>query len=78
LRREGLGRWQKGFNPQFKPFSGHTMRRKLFRMYVKERENMKDFISNTPRRVAMTTDNWKNDITNEVYICVTAHFVDST
>jgi len=46
-------------------------------MYVDERENVKDFILNAPGRVAMTTDNWKNDSTNEEYICVTAHFVDS-
>ena len=46
-------------------------------MYVKERGNVKDFILNTPKRVAVTTDNWKNDSTNEEYICMATHFVDS-
>jgi len=36
-----------------------------------------DFILNAPGRVAMTTDNWKSDSTNDEYICVTTHFVDS-
>ena len=67
----------KGFNPQFKPFSRHSARRELVKMYVKGRENMKDFILNAPGRVVMTTNNWKNDSTNEEYICVTAHLVDS-
>jgi len=38
---------------------------------------VKDLILNAFGRVAMTTDNWKNDSTNEEYICVTTHFVDS-
>jgi len=77
LEKLGFRKMTKGFNPQFKPFSRHTVRRELFKMYVKERENVKDFILNAPGRVTMTTNNWKNDGTNEEYIYVTAHFVDS-
>ena len=49
----------------------------MYKRQVKERENVKDLILNAFGRVAMTTDNWKNDSTNEEYICVTTHFVDS-
>jgi len=66
-----------GFNPQFKFFSRYTARRELIKMHVKERDNVKDIILNAPGRVAMTTDTWKNDSTNEEYICVTTHFVYS-
>ena len=73
VEKRGFRKMAKGFN-----LSRHTARRELFKMHVKERENVKDFILNAPGKVAMTTDNWKNDSTNyEEYICVTAHFVDS-
>ena len=77
VEKQGFRKMAKGFNPQFKPFSRNTARRELFKMYVKERENVKDFILNALGRVAMTTDNWKSDSTNDEYICVTTHFVDS-
>ena len=51
VEKEGFRKMAKGFNPQFKPFSRHTTRRELFKMYVKERENVKDFILNAT---------WKN------------------
>ena len=77
VEKRGLRKMVKGFNPQFRPFSRQTATRELFKMYVKERENVKDLILNAPGRVAMITDNWKYDSTNKEYICVTAHFVDS-
>lgn len=46
-------------------------------MCVKERENMKDFTLNALGRVAMVIDNCSIDRTNEEYIFVIAHFVDS-
>jgi len=76
IEKRGFRKMVKG-NLQSCPFSRHTIRRELFKMYVKDRENVKDLISNAPGRVVMTTDNWKNDNTNEDYICVTAQFVDS-
>ena len=77
IEKRGFRMMAKRFNPQFKAFRRHTTKRELFKMYVKERENVKYLILNTPRRVAMTTGNWKNDSTNEEYICVIPHFVDS-
>jgi len=38
IEKRGFRKMAKGFNPQFKPFSRHTARRELFKMYVKERE----------------------------------------
>ena len=64
VEKRGFRKMTKGFNPQFKAFSRHTVRRELLKMYVKERENVKDLILDAPGRVAMTTDNWKNERTN--------------
>ena len=46
-------------------------------MCVKEGGNMKDFILNALGKVAMATDNYSIDSTNEEHIFVTVHFVDS-
>ena len=78
VEKRGIRKMAKRFNPQFKPFNRHTVRRELFKMYKRERENVKYFILNAPKRVAMTINIWKNDSTNEEDICVTVHFVDSS
>ncbi|XP_074277565.1 zinc finger BED domain-containing protein RICESLEEPER 2-like [Silene latifolia] len=62
--------------PQFKPFSRDVVRRELFSMYVKERDNIKELLAKAPGRICLTVGNWKARDTKEEYICVTTHFID--
>ncbi|KAL9239499.1 hypothetical protein vseg_013813 [Gypsophila vaccaria] len=62
--------------PQYKPFSRAVVRRELFSMYVKERDNIKELLAKAPGRICLTVGNWKARDTKEEYICVTTHFID--
>ncbi|KAK4374179.1 hypothetical protein RND71_004856 [Anisodus tanguticus] len=77
VQKRGFRRMTRRLNSQFKPFSRQTAMRELFAMFVKERDNLKEFIAKAHGKVCLTTDNWKCKYNREEYICVTAHFVDS-
>ncbi|XP_021860821.1 zinc finger BED domain-containing protein RICESLEEPER 2 isoform X2 [Spinacia oleracea] len=62
--------------PQFKPFSRTIVRRELFSMYLKERDNIKEMLAKAPGRICLTVGNWKARDTKDEYICVTTHFID--
>uniref|UniRef100_A0A7C9EMV3 BED-type domain-containing protein n=1 Tax=Opuntia streptacantha TaxID=393608 RepID=A0A7C9EMV3_OPUST len=62
--------------PEFKPFSRAIVRKELFSMYVKERDNVKEVLAKASGRVCLTVGNWKARDTSDAYICVAAHFID--
>lgn len=46
-------------------------------MYVEDRDKVKDMLLKVPGRICLTTDNWKSNHTYQLYICITAYFMDS-
>lgn len=62
--------------PQFKPFGRGIVRRELFSMYLRERDNIKEMLSKAPGRICLTVGNWKARDTKDEYICVATHFID--
>uniref|UniRef100_A0A803L9D7 BED-type domain-containing protein n=1 Tax=Chenopodium quinoa TaxID=63459 RepID=A0A803L9D7_CHEQI len=62
--------------PQFKPFSRAIVRREMFSMYMRERDNVKEMLAKAPGRICLTVGNWKARDTKDEYICVTTHFID--
>lgn len=62
--------------PQYKPFSRAIVRRELFSMYMKERDNIKEMVAKAPGRICLAVGNWKARDTNDDYICVAVHFID--
>ncbi|XP_057519919.1 zinc finger BED domain-containing protein RICESLEEPER 2-like isoform X1 [Amaranthus tricolor] len=62
--------------PQFKPFNRAIVRRELFSMYLKNRDNIKDMLAKAPGRICLTVGNLKARDTKDDYICVTTQFID--
>ncbi|XP_010678442.2 zinc finger BED domain-containing protein RICESLEEPER 2 [Beta vulgaris subsp. vulgaris] len=62
--------------PQFKPFSRAIVRKELFSMYLKERDNIKEILAKAPGRICLTVGNWRARDTKDEYICVTTQFID--
>ncbi|XP_039116476.1 zinc finger BED domain-containing protein RICESLEEPER 3-like [Dioscorea cayenensis subsp. rotundata] len=61
--------------PEFKMMSRKTIKRDIMLLYKRERQNLKDILIECPSRICLTSDTWKS-ITEDHYICVTAHFID--
>ncbi|KAH9623166.1 hypothetical protein KSS87_005834 [Heliosperma pusillum] len=54
----------------------HTIRRDILKLYDEERKAVEEDLKKAPGRIAFTSDNWRNDSTQDEYICITAHWVD--
>ncbi|KAL9253482.1 Zinc finger BED domain-containing protein [Drosera capensis] len=62
--------------PLFKPISSSTVKKELFSMYVKERDNVKEMLANAPGRICLTIHSWKTRDTGDEYVFISAQFID--
>ncbi|KAK4269452.1 hypothetical protein QN277_022606 [Acacia crassicarpa] len=67
--------WINYISPKVVIHSRNTVVSDVRKMYVKEKEKLKQSMSRIPNRVCLTSDVW-TATTSEGYICLTAHFVD--
>jgi hypothetical protein len=73
----GFQKFMSIVEPRFKVPSRITMMRDCVKMYLKTKSDLKQMFITTGQRVCVTTDTWTS-IQNMNYMCVTAHFIDST
>ncbi|KAK9683356.1 hypothetical protein RND81_10G134600 [Saponaria officinalis] len=62
--------------PNYTVMSRHTVRRDALKMYDDEKQIVESDIVKALGRIAFTSDNWRNDSTQDEYICITAHWID--
>ncbi|KAL2897227.1 putative AC transposase [Bienertia sinuspersici] len=63
--------------PSYKVLSRHTIRRDALKYYEEERKAVMSDLQNAMGRINFTSDNWRNDHTQDEYICITAHWIDT-
>ncbi|KMT01844.1 hypothetical protein BVRB_9g210350 [Beta vulgaris subsp. vulgaris] len=63
--------------PSYKVLSRHTVRRDALKYYDEEKKVVEYDLQNASSRICFTSDNWRNDSTQDEYICVTAHWIDT-
>lgn len=73
----GFQKFMSIVEPRFKVPSRITMMRDCVKMYLKTKSDLKQMFITTGQRICVTTDTWTS-IQNMNYMCVTAHFIDST
>ena len=78
VEEQGFKQIMSKANPNFVSFNRSTAKRELLSIYVGERDKVKDMLLKAPGRIHLTTNNWRSNHTYQQYICITAHFVDST
>ena len=74
--RAGFRKFMAKACPRFTVPSRRTATRACVSVYDVEREKLKDFFKHSCERVCLTTDTWTAN-TQQNYMCVTAHFIDS-
>ncbi|KAK9749713.1 hypothetical protein RND81_02G145500 [Saponaria officinalis] len=62
--------------PSYKVMSRHTVMRDALKFYSEEIKVVEMELIKAPGRIALTSDNWRNDSTQDEYICITAHWID--
>ncbi|KAK4256090.1 hypothetical protein QN277_009003 [Acacia crassicarpa] len=67
--------WINYISPDVVMHSRNTIVSDVRKMYLKEKEKLKQIMSRILNRVCLTSDVW-TAINSEGYICLTAHFVD--
>ena len=72
---EGLRKWIKYLNPDAIPISRNTARADVMKIYMREKEMLREEMTSIPFRISLTTDLW-TACNGDGYICLTAHYVD--
>ncbi|KAL2934577.1 putative AC transposase, partial [Bienertia sinuspersici] len=57
--------------------SKHTIRRDALKYYEEEWKIVMSDLQNSIGRISFTSDNWRNDHTQDEYICITANWIDT-
>lgn len=52
-----------------------TITRDFYKLFVKEREKMKEYLGKTCQSLSLTTDTWTS-LAIDNYMCITVHFID--
>ena len=63
-------------NPQFKGWSGNTVKRGIMKKFQTERENLKKYFANFEGKFCLTSDIWTS-LMHRCFLCITAHYIDS-
>lgn len=71
----GFRTYIKYLNPDAPSISRNTLVSDITKMYVCEKEKLKQILAGIRNRICLTSDCW-TACTSEGYICLTAHFVD--
>ncbi|XP_057722344.1 zinc finger BED domain-containing protein RICESLEEPER 2-like isoform X1 [Arachis stenosperma] len=69
-------RWVQYLNPNVMPISSDTIRADVLKIHMREKEKLKQTLASIPNRICLTSYLWTT-CTTELYICLSAHFVDS-
>ena len=72
---EGIRKIFSYLNSDVKHISRNTSKADILKLYKKEKDDVKNKLKSIPGRICLTSDLWTS-ITNEGYICLTAHYVD--
>ena len=67
---------QTSINPQFKGWSGNTVKRDIMKKFQTKRENLKQYFANSEGKICLTSDIWTS-LMHRVFLCITAHYIDS-
>lgn len=63
--------------PRFNMISRHTLKRDVLKYYNDEKLIVMDDLHKAPGRICFTTDNWRSEHTDDEYMCITAHWIDT-
>ena len=63
-------------NPQFKGWSGNTVKRGIMKIFQTEKENLKKYFANFEEKICLTSDIWTS-LLHRGFLCITAHYIDS-
>ncbi|KAG7579718.1 Ribonuclease H-like superfamily [Arabidopsis thaliana x Arabidopsis arenosa] len=63
-------------NSTIKFWSRNTAAADVLKIFEKEKNKLREILTNVPNRVCLTTDLWRA-ITIEGYLCLTAHYIDT-
>ena len=72
---EGIRKVFSYLNSDIKHISKNISRADILKLYKKKKDDVKNKLKSIPGRICLTSDLWTS-ITNEGYICLTAHYVD--
>jgi hypothetical protein len=75
MEGKGFLKFVKTLEPQFKVLSRYTMMKDYFKLYIKDKNTLKNTFLITGQRVCLTTDTWTL-VHNMSYMCVIGHFID--
>nr|GME04505.1 zinc finger BED domain-containing protein RICESLEEPER 2-like [Ipomoea batatas] len=71
----GFRKYHKLLNPDAPMISRNTLVSDINKLYLKEKNKLKQVLTSIPNRICLTFDLW-TACTTEGYICLTSHFVD--
>nr|GMD35858.1 zinc finger BED domain-containing protein RICESLEEPER 2-like [Ipomoea batatas] len=71
----GFRKYHKLLNPDAPMISRNTLVSDINKLYLKEKNKLKQVLTSIPNRIYLTSDLW-TACTTEGYICLTSHFVD--
>ena len=63
-------------NPQFKGWSGNTVKRDIMKKFQTEQENFKQYFAIFEGNFFLTSDIWTS-LMHRGFLCITAHYIDS-
>ncbi|RYQ99536.1 hypothetical protein Ahy_B07g087476 [Arachis hypogaea] len=69
--------WVKYISPTLGLITRNTLKEDVLKVYTRKKEKIKSILVGIPNRICLISDLWTS-ITTEGYLCLTAHFVDST
>ena len=72
---DGVRNMLKYLNPEVKFISRITAASDVWKLYVENKERLKECLAHIQGRICLTCDLW-TACTNEGYLCLTAHYVD--
>jgi hypothetical protein len=75
MEGKGFLNFVKALEPRFKVHSCYTMMKDSLKLYIKDKNTLKNTFLTTGQRVCLTTDT-RTSAQNMSYICVTGHFID--
>nr|GMD19181.1 zinc finger BED domain-containing protein RICESLEEPER 2-like [Ipomoea batatas] len=71
----GFRKYHKLLNPDAPMISRNTLVSDINKLYLREKNKLKQVLTSIPNRICLTSDLW-TACTIEGYICLTSHFVD--
>jgi hypothetical protein len=71
----GFLNFVKALEPRFKVPSHYTVMKNCLKLYINDKNTLKNTFLITGQRICLTTNTWTL-VQNMSYMCVTGHFID--